>query len=96
MTLTDEQIQRLRALPGGVFRVMHVLAIAGDSNDPPRRVCVYAKVQPSVAHWHDDPQEIVQFNEGDEIELVPHANWGSQRHGPHCACPDCTKPFDSL
>lgn len=90
MTVTDEEIRRLRELPGGIFRVFHVWAITGVQD---RRVAVYAKDQPSKVTWFDNPEAIVQFNEGDEMELIPHANWGSAICGPHCKCPDCARPL---
>lgn len=90
MMLTDDEVRLLREQPDGLFRVSQVRAVAGDSNQPPRRVAVYPKCDPAAARLYDDPEEIVEFNEGDEIELVPHANMGGATHGPGCLCPICT------
>lgn len=93
MTLTDEEIAKLQSLPGGIFTVAQVRAIAGDTNDPPRRVCVYPEFDPGnpdLMRFYDAPDEVVQYQHGETIDLIPHANTGSAQHGPQCGCHICS------
>lgn len=88
MKVSERNILKLLELPE--IRLSHIHALEGVEHTRKLRV---SHVD-GTDTWYDDDSQPIKLYSDDEIELVPHANSGSQTHGPMCQCPQCTENLD--